>query len=846
MTELNQLGRGYLWGVGPLDCSTDLAGRLRTWLRDADAALRLPTDVSASLDWVIGTGALVPPSEGLRNLLLGPGRLLTGEGPARLFDVWDSYRKAPQAPPDRVPAAVYPSDLVGPAANVRLWQSRLRLISELYLTLATVPVLTEDARLLASVCRLRAMDISAAQADVAVSDGAARRELWRADHPQLQRQMPLQFGPAPILVLLSDADRRAGEWASGSQVAPSAQLAAAVPEVAAAVGTPPPNGTPSGPLLAEIPRLTVLPEAHRLTALTGLVSDIGAAIHAALTVPANASDAAVAALVEVDAARDHLLGLADEVVGADPVVSAPVADVTPAPIAADQDVTPESDEPQVGPALVGQPELTAAVATAEAALTAGRPVRLLISGPPGVGARRAARYLTAAAGAEPLLDVRAEQWDTRESAAADVAAIAELGAGGAVVVTGVEQALSGGGGPYGLERLEQVLESVEPRLVVATIAAGSLESAVLAAPNLFRRFSLVPTHEFTADQIAEVFAQLAHERNVRLDPDAVPVARDMLDAVRPIGDLRNARIAEYVVERLIATAPVTQRDAPVQVSAQTVRAAEASSLLTMVGGGRTPVHEVLAQVDSLAGQPDIKARMHQLATSAAFWAAREAAGEPSLEPSRHMLFTGPPGTGKTTMARLTAELYAALGVLSSGHLVEVTRADLVAEFVGQTAPKTRAVVQRAIGGVLFIDEAYALQSDSGSDFGGEALAELLKQMEDHRSDLVVIAAGYTGPMHELMRSNPGLTSRFATEWEFTDFADDELVAIWESFVTRAGAAIDAETPAAVRRMITTARGLPDFGNARTMRNSAEASITAAISRGEPLTVLPDDIPIPKR
>jgi len=170
----------------------------------------------------------------------------------------------------------------------------------------------------------------------------------------------------------------------------------------------------------------------------------------------------------------------------------------------------------------------------------------------------------------------------------------------------------------------------------------------------------------------------------------------------------------------------------------------------------------------------------------------------------------------------------------------------VAEFVGQTAPKTRAVVQRAIGGVLFIDEAYALQSDSGSDFGGEALAELLKQMEDHRSDLVVIAAGYTGPMHELMRSNPGLTSRFATEWEFTDFADDELVAIWESFVTRAGAAIDAETPAAVRRMITTARGLLDFGNARTMRNSAEASITAAISRGEPLTVLPDDIPIPKR
>jgi replication-associated recombination protein RarA len=233
--------------------------------------------------------------------------------------------------------------------------------------------------------------------------------------------------------------------------------------------------------------------------------------------------------------------------------------------------------------------------------------------------------------------------------------------------------------------------------------------------------------------------------------------------------------------------------------------------------------------------------MHQLATSAAFWAAREAAGEPTMEPSRHMLFTGPPGTGKTTIARLTAQLYAALGVLSSGHLVEVTRADLVAEYVGQTAPRTRAVVQRALGGVLFIDEAYALHSGGEGDFGREALAELLKMMEDHRADLVVIAAGYTEPMHELMRTNPGLTSRFATEWVFTDFSDDELCGIWESFVTKAGAKVGEGTLDRVREMIAAARKGQDFGNARTMRNNAEASVTAAISRGEPLTVLPEDV-----
>ena len=386
--------------------------------------------------------------------------------------------------------------------------------------------------------------------------------------------------------------------------------------------------------------------------------------------------------------------------------------------------------------------------------------------------------------------------------------------------------------------------------MVATVAADQLESVVLSAPNLLRRFSLVPTHDLDRDQIAAVFTQLASERQVSVAADAEALVRNMLDAVRPIGAMRNARIAEYVLERLMATAPVDAA-APgggsgVHVTAQTVRAAEASSLLTIITSSRTPVSDVLAQVDALAGQPQIKANMHQLASSAAFWAARRAAGEPSMEPSRHMLFTGPPGTGKTTLARLTAELYAALGVLSSGHLVEVTRADLVAEFVGQTAPKTRAVVRRALGGVLFIDEAYALQSDSGSDFGAEALAELLKMMEDHRSDLVVIAAGYTGPMHELMRSNPGLTSRFATEWQFTDFSDDELVSIWESFVTKAGAAVGAGTLDKVRAAAAVARELPDFGNARTMRNSAEASVTSAISRGEPLTVLPEDVAVPGR
>lgn len=854
MTAFDELTDGYVWGLGPLDCSPDLAARLRTWLREADATLRLPGDVSASIDWAIGTGAMIPASERLLNLLLGPGRLVTGVGPEQLFAVWNAYRKQPRPGPPQVPPGLYPFDLVAAGANVRLWQSRLVLLGDFFLALSTVPSLTDAARLLGSVCRLRALDRSAAEADVAAPDADARRALWLADHPQLAVALPLQFGEAGtrLTMLLDSADAAAerlvaaGAMPSGRP--PSQVLAATVPEVARAVSAAPAAGVPPD-LWSRVADLGSLSDPVLLADATTLVSDVTLGIQAALA-GATASEGAAHVMSTAlrlraewtaRGTRSASLGR-DSPPGAPGVGSGAATESEPSPGAAPA----PAGSPEPGPGLIGQPELTAAVTSAGAALGAGRSVRILISGPEGVGARRAARFLAAAAGAPRLLDVRAEQWDTRESAAGDVAAIAEQGESGAVMVTRLDEALAGGGGAYGLERLEQALESVTPRLVVATVAAEQLEKVVLAAPNLLRRFSLVPTHDLTPAQIGEVLVQLARERHVVIESDAEPLVADMLRAVRPIGDLRNARIAEYVLERLVATAPVSESDPAVHINAQTVKAAEASSLLTMVGGGRTPVSEVLAQVDALSGQPQIKANMHQLATSAAFWAAREAAGEPSLEPSRHMLFVGPPGTGKTTIARLTAELYAALGVLSSGHLVEVTRADLVAEYVGQTAPRTRAVVQRALGGVLFIDEAYSLESGSDSDFGAEALAELLKMMEDHRSDLVVIAAGYTEPMHELMRSNPGLTSRFATEWVFTDFTDDELLAIWESFVTKAGAVVGEGTRDRVREVAAAARGLPDFGNARTMRNSAEASVTAAIARGEPLTVVPGDVTIPGR
>jgi SpoVK/Ycf46/Vps4 family AAA+-type ATPase len=138
--------------------------------------------------------------------------------------------------------------------------------------------------------------------------------------------------------------------------------------------------------------------------------------------------------------------------------------------------------------------------------------------------------------------------------------------------------------------------------------------------------------------------------------------------------------------------------------------------------------------------------------------------------SRHLVFTGNPGTAKTTVARLIARIYRSLGLLSSGHVVEVQRADLVGEYVGKTAPRTRAVCEKAMGGVLFVDEAYELTPRSTNDYGAEAIAELLTQMENHRDELIVIAAGYPKQMDEFLDANPGMRSRFANRVDFPDYS----------------------------------------------------------------------------
>ena len=253
-----------------------------------------------------------------------------------------------------------------------------------------------------------------------------------------------------------------------------------------------------------------------------------------------------------------------------------------------------------------------------------------------------------------------------------------------------------------------------------------------------------------------------------------------------------------------------------------------------------PIEELYAELDALVGLVPVKAEIKMVADLVAVQKLREERGLPVVETGRHLVFTGNPGTGKTTVARLVAQIYRTLGVVSRGHLVETDRAGMVAGFVGQTAMKVDEVVQSALGGILLVDEAYSLARGDDRDFGQEAIDALVKRMEDHRKDLVVIVAGYPAEMDLFIESNPGLRSRFPKSIHFPDYTSDELVAIFTSMCAAHHYVADDAALDAVRTRIDAIERGKGFGNGRLVRNLFEATLGAQASRVVKLQDITDE------
>lgn len=273
-----------------------------------------------------------------------------------------------------------------------------------------------------------------------------------------------------------------------------------------------------------------------------------------------------------------------------------------------------------------------------------------------------------------------------------------------------------------------------------------------------------------------------------------------------------------------------EREKPAEKQPETAAAAPESAPEEEVPE-KENIDDLRAELDSYIGLDAVKAEVKNLINIATVHQMRRSHDLPTADMSLHMVFSGNPGTGKTMIARFMARVYHSLDILSKGQLVEVDRSGLVAGYVGQTAIKTSKVLEKARGGVLFIDEAYTLSSKSENDFGFEAIDTVLKFMEDNRDDIVVIVAGYTELMREFIDSNPGLQSRFNKYLDFADYTAEEMQGIFALQCKKNCYTLDDDAQDALREYLAmAAEAAGEFGNARGVRNVFEKILTAQANR----------------
>ena len=402
-----------------------------------------------------------------------------------------------------------------------------------------------------------------------------------------------------------------------------------------------------------------------------------------------------------------------------------------------------------------------------------------------------------------------------------------------------------GGPDFGREAVDTLVKLMEDhRDEVVVIAAGytqEMRAFLSTNPGLASRFSrTIEFADYSPADLVTIVEGSCRTFHYRLELETRDALKTYFAKMPRDAGFGNGRAARMVFEEMVGR-QAYRLGADVNADALAMTRLLPEDLGRLPGAGvgagaavadTGRVEALLEELHQMVGLTDAKREVSTMVDLLASAQQRQAAGLPVPGLSRHLIFAGPPGTGKTTVARLYGGILAALGVLARGQVVEVSRADLVGEYVGHTAQRTRNAFDRARGGVLFIDEAYALSSQQGSgvDFGQEAIDTLVKLMEDHRDEVVVIAAGYEGEMAGFLATNPGLSSRFSHHVRFADYSCDELVTIVSQHAAASGYEFTSAAVAALRRHFASAPRGPSFGNGRYARQVLDMAITRHAGR----------------